>query len=1041
MREKSRPQDVCHRYPQRHKTTEGVEMKYKLLGPVAVLLWVLFIASSLYAQSGTTLRAQVVDELGAVIPGAQARLVAADGKERATVANASGEITFPNVLPGTYNLIVEFKGFQAHIESGLKLPLATSPLQIVMTVAAVNVETEVKAEGAGVSVEPDQNMNAIILDEKFIRDNLPDNEEDMQEFLQALAGGQGNAQIIIDGFSGGRLPPRDAIMQVRINQNPFSAEFSNGGGGPGGGRIEIITRPGNAQWRGSFGFNFRHSALNARDAFATVKPDLDQKHYSFNFSGPLIPKRLDFFLGGDWTPTDSSGFVVATTLNGPFNANVPAHSENRSLFFRSGLSINKRNTLSISYNYRGNETRNSEFAQALRGGFGGGFGAGFAGGGGGGSSSFTLPERASNRENSNHSLSLSETFIINSRMILESRVRLQHEQSARTAATPGVVAIDVLDAFNGGGSTCCPNNSRQDSIEFQEYLTITHKKHTVKIGFQFEYERSRDISAGNFNGTYTFSTLDQYRAVLNGERVNPNDPSSPLVRPTQFQINRGNPLLRYSQYQSSWFVQEDFRMSQALTLSFGLRHEFQQHLDDKLNFSPRFSLAWSPFKDRKTTIRGGGGVFFNRLNVNTYANTLRYDNVTQETIVIANPAFPFDQLDLGAGQVLTQRTSRQVLDPNLVAPYTFNAQASIERQLPRSLVATATYNFSRGIHLFRTRNINAPRPDPTTGLLVRPDPTQGNILETESAGKSIHHGLSFGFQRRFGQRFTFFSNYTLSWTRDDGGFPADNYNLRPEWARSSGDRRHSFNTLVTLNLPKGIRLMPFLQASTGAPFNIRTGLDDNRDTQFNDRPRDAQGNPIRRNSDLPASLYPLLPGLNRLVFVPGKPAVTLSDHLTTYFPNGVRAQGPGFLNLNLGISKTFGFGHRNGQQARNAQGGQPGGDDASRGGDGRGDRGGPGRSGFGGGRGGPGGPGGPGGGRGGFGGGGGGFGGGGFGGGQFGGERESSRFTLQLSANISNILNRVNFGQFGGVLGSPYFGQPSSSGPARNISLNLRFTF
>src|SRR5262249_59002423 len=120
--------------------------------------------------------------------------------------------------------------------------------------------------------EPDQNLSAIILDEKMIMDLLPDNEDDLLEYLQALAGpsaggasgGQGGAQIYIDGFVGGRLPPREAILQIRINQNPFSAEYAH----PGMGRIEIITKPGTEQWHSSVGFNFRNSALDARNAFA-----------------------------------------------------------------------------------------------------------------------------------------------------------------------------------------------------------------------------------------------------------------------------------------------------------------------------------------------------------------------------------------------------------------------------------------------------------------------------------------------------------------------------------------------------------------------------------------------------------------------------------------------------------------------------------------------------------------------------------------------------------------------------------------------------
>ena len=161
----------------------------------------------------------------------------------------------------------------------------------------------------------------------------------------------------------------------------------------------------------------------------------------------------------------------------------------------------------------------------------------------------------------------------------------------------------------------------QNQLDFQDYLTATFKKHTIRGGFQLQYENNSDLSASNFNGTYTFSTLDQYRLAVEGNL----DPSNPLARATQFTINQGNPLVNYSQYESSLFVQDDFRYRPNLTISAGLRYEFQSHLRDKLNLAPRLGIAWSPSKDRKTTIRTGGGIFFNRLNANLYETTLRFD--------------------------------------------------------------------------------------------------------------------------------------------------------------------------------------------------------------------------------------------------------------------------------------------------------------------------------------------------------------------------------------------------------------------------------
>jgi Carboxypeptidase regulatory-like domain len=975
------------------------------------LLGIILLTSTLWGQIGVTLRGQVLDELGAALKGATVAVTTEDGSKRKVATNARGEFTIPNLPARTYILVVEYKGFQTHVEYGVEPASMTAPLKVIMRVATVNESTEVPADGRGVSVEPDQNLTGIVLDEKMIQELLPDNEDEMVEFLQALAGGTGNAQIMIDGFRGGRMPPREAIMQVRINQNLFSPEFSSGGGD---GRIEIITRPGSGEWRGSVSFGLRNSALDARNAFALVKPELDQQRYTLFFGGPLIPKRLDFSANVDWMPTYGSGLVSATTLDGLFTANVPAPSRSGGGSIRSGLSINNKNVLRMNYNYRGSERTNSEFATGGFGGgnFGGGqpFGGGRGGrggggggviiggggiifGGGGGFNSSTggslmLPERASNAESTNHSLSFSETYVINARLVHEARLRFQQEAS-KSVPVMQAVAIDVLDAFQGGGSTNL-SESRTNSIELQDSLTMTFKKHTIKTGFQIEQQNFRDLNLNNFNGTYFFSTLDQYSRAPIGEAA------------AQFTINRAfngrDPSVRFSQYEAAWYVNDDIRLSQSLTISLGLRHEFQQNLADKLNFAPRLSIAWSPFRNRKTVIRGGGGIFFNRLSASTYANALRYVNQTQETIIIYSPVFlnplPADLSMLSPSINVEQDMTREMLDPNLRAPYNISGMLSLEHQLPRALVATLSYNINRGVHLFRTRNINAPLLE--TG--ERPFPAEGNIIATESGGKSIRHELAFGFSRRFSQRFMFFSNYRLAWARDDAAFPANNYDLRSEWARSFSDRRHTFNMLLMTNLPWGLRVTPNFFINSGRPFNITTGLDDNRDSQFSERPAG-----IGRNSDLPASFYPLIPRPDRLVNLAGGSTMTLIDYLNTYFPNGLRAEGPGSFNANIGISKTFGFG------ARNSVGNGPNVGDVRVIGDGPGGQAGGriGRGGFGGRAGGP----------------------------------ESARFTLRFALNVTNIFNHVNFGQYGGVLGSPYLGFPSYASAPRQVNMNLMFGF
>lgn len=727
-------------------------MKCRLASLLLAFCGTLIAASALFAQNAASLRGQVVDELGAIIPGARVTLRAADGKNRNAVANAIGAFSIPDPPPGVYTLTVEFKGFRVYIRDGLQVP-TDAPLKIVLAVAPVNAETEVKADAGGVSVEPDQNLSAIVLDERMIMDLLPDNEDDMSDFLQALAGpaAGGGGQFYIDGFPNGRLPPREAILQIRINQNPFSAEYSR----PGAGRIEIVTKPGNEQWRASLGFGLSNSAFNARRANAISKPDLDQRRYSFTLSGPIIARKMSFFFNGENRTVDSESTINARTLNGPIIANSPSLIANRSLGLRTGYLINQKNTLNVGFNHQ----------QSRRESNGG---------------DFSLPERGVMSDNTNQTLTVSEIFLISPRLIHEIRLRYQHEISDQAARTPGV-AINVPDAFSGGGDPCCPNKSRQDQLDFQDYLTFSYKKHSLRGGFQFEYENNRNLSVSNFNGVYTFSSLDQYRVVVNND---------PLARPTQFTINRGAPFVRYTQARSSWFIQDDIRLSQSLTLSAGLRHEFQINLQDKINFAPRFGVAWSPFRNRKTTIRTGGGVFFDRLAGNLYENTLRYDGVTQQSIVIRNPIFipnftpAMPDPVSGESQVEAQNNITRSLDPKLQAPYTINFMTSVERQFSRGVIVSVTHNYMRGVHLLRTRNINAPLPETN----ARPDPTRGDLHQLESSASSRYNGFSFRLDRRFSRSFSVMTNYTLSYTNNDAdspqSLPANNYDLRGEWARA-----------------------------------------------------------------------------------------------------------------------------------------------------------------------------------------------------------------------------------------------------------------
>jgi hypothetical protein len=611
------------------------------------------------------------------------------------------------------------------------------------------------------------------------------------------------------------------------------------------------------------------------------------------------------------------------------------------------------------------------------------------------------------------------TTIISSRLINEARLQMGYDNRKSSPVTTGV-AINVLDAFNGGGAPNGVSNSHGFDYELQNYLTYTLKKHTLKGGVQVAYTNQYSYSLSNFNGTYTFPSLGVY--CDQAKITNCNTTASARGR-YQFTLSTGNPALKYSQTEYGLFVNDDFRFSPTFTLSLGLRSEFQNNLGDKNNFAPRLGIAWSPFKDRKTTIRLGSGVFYQRLSEGMYSQVLRFNGTTQQNYVIENPNFvptfkPGDDLRLiGNASVQTQASTVRIFDPNLTAPTQYNFNASVERQLPLGLNASVNFIYFRGTHLFRTRNINARRVElltsPTASIeATRPDPTRSEIYQIETSANSEFKSFQVRIDRRMSRRFSFFGNYSFTEAKNNTSSPADNYNLAGEWGRFFGG--HSGSIMGRLSLPKGINLSPMIMFRTGNPYNITLGQDLNRDNDFSDRPAG-----ISRNTDLPASLYAQVVGCRSGRLNPATGACdggqSLADFLRQTYPNGVKAIGPGSVNMNLNLSKTFGFGKRD---SANANAGGTGG-----GGMGGGGRDGGMRGGGGGMRGGGGGFGGPGGMMGG------------------GGGAEGARYSLQLSAQISNVFNHVNFGQYSGTLTSPYFGIPNSAAAGRQFELGMRFSF
>ena len=950
------------------------------------------VGGVLAQQSLGTLRGNVKDELGGVIIGATVTVADAAGVEKTAETDEQGNYSFAGLPPGRYTVRISQSGFAAYENLGVEVQAGRmAPLDIVLTVAIEQEEVTVTAE-APVGTEAESQAGAVVLRGADL-DALPDDPEDLSEALQALAGpGAGSAeegaQIYVDGFTGGRLPPKESIREIRVNRNPFSAEYDR----LGYGRVEIFTKPGTDRYRGQAFFNFNDESLNARSPFAATRAPYQSRRYGGNISGPLSAKRASFFFDFERRETDDNEVVRALVLDAgfnPVNFNQTIVTPDRRTTFspRLDYQLSPTNTLVARYSFEQGASLNS------------------------GVGDFNLPSRAFDTQNTQHTLQLTETAIINQKVINETRFQFERDRRRQEGGTDAPV-VRVLEAFTGGGAQNALSSNEQDRYELQNYTSWTAGGHSLKAGARLRADRLTDVSQQNFAGTFTFTTLEQYRQTLLGVAG---------ARPTQFTISGGNPEASVTYWDFSPFLQDDWRVRPNLTLSAGLRYERQNLINGDLDFAPRVAFAWSPAADprqQKMVIRGGFGIFFQRVNENLYLQAARFNGTNQQQFVVTDPNI-LDRPDFtlaGVTNVPTtaaltafqvRQTIRQ-LAPDIRAPYTMQTAFSVEQQLPHRVTLSVSYIGARTLHVLRSRNVNAPTL--INGLFRRPRPELGNVFQFESSGLFNQHQLVVNVNNRFSRAFTLFGNYVLNFAKSDtdyaGNFPVNQYDLTGEYGNSVQDQRHRVFIGGAINaLPWGLRLNPTLVANSGRPFNITVGRDLNGDTLFTDRPAfatDLSRASVRRTAFGDFDLDPQ-PGF----------AVIPRNY----------GRGPGFFSVNMRLSKTLGFGEV--AAARAGGGGGRGGRGGGGGGRGGGGRGGGGRGGGGGGE--------------------------SFGGG----ENTEHRYNLTLSLNVQNLLNHPSLSAPVGNLNSPFFGQAVSGGGrfgfggggggqnagARRVDLQLRFSF
>ena len=760
----------------------------------------------------------MTDPSGAVVPNATVAIVESGVPTHSTTTNRNGNYEIGNLAAGKYTVTATAKGFATFGQIDVAVPAGqAAQLNIALDINVKEEKVNVEAEGPTLDVNPANNASAIVLRGQDL-EALPDDPDELLADLQALAGpsaGPNGGQLYVDGFTAGELPPKSSIREIRINSNPFSAEYDK----LGYGRIEIFTKPGTDKYHGQFSVVGNSSGLNTRNPFlgnAEQQP-YDSVIYQGNFGGP-ISKKASFFIDTQRRNIDEIAVVNATVLNSeflqtPFQESVPNPHTRTNIGTRFDYQVSTNNTLTARYQFYRDTQQN-------------------AGVGG-----LALPETGYDTNSTEHTVQISDTQILGAKMVNETHFQYLRENSTQNPLSTAP-SIDVFGEFTGGGSSSGTQTDHQDHYELQNYTSISAGKHFVKFGGRLRAVHDINLSSAGFNGSYTFSDLTTYANAQQGLGM-----GTPLQFSVSGTSSGAAASVPVTMVDAGLYVQDDWKVRRNITLSGGLRFETQSDIHDHADWAPRVGFAWGlgggGKSAPKTVLRGGFGLFYDRFTEASILNADRQNGVVQQQVIVSAPTFypavpPVNSLPQTVQSIYQ-------INSGLRAPYIMQTAFSLERQVTKIANLTVTYLNARGVHQFLSLNVNAPLPGtPGSPLSTIPEPDKGPIYQYVSDGVFRQNQLITNFNIRAGAKLSLFGYYSLNYANSDtagvSSFPSDQYEVGADYGRASFDVRNRVFFGGTVGLPRGFRLSPFMIFNSGSPYSVSVGRDLNNDSIFNDRP-------------------------------------------------------------------------------------------------------------------------------------------------------------------------------------------------------------
>ena len=893
-----------------------------------------FPATAVVGQSRATsadLIGIVKDATDSVLPGAIITATSLETNlQRDSTSGPDGRFVIPALPLGTYRVRVELGGFGPHISEPVQLLLGSSALlEIVLRPAGITERVEVTAAPAMDAptvlvsnvVSPQQIAQLPINVRQFISFSLitPGVTPDRMPVQGATAtsGLSFNGQrargnnVTVDGLDNNddvtgsvrATFSQDAVREFQVLTQSFSAEFGRASGGV----VNIVTKSGtNALSATGFGY-FRDDVLNAKEHFEKFDPagrplsqpkaPFGQKQFGGVISGPVRKDRTFFFGTFERLDVQASNFVtiddasVVDVFGQPVGTpaellrragfpvtvgHVPYDIRSNQFLAKVDHHLRNTHTLTLRYNYADGHNGNVETWGGL-----------------------VAESRGAMLANRDQMFSASHTAILSQRLVNELRFQIASRSQQVLGLDP--LCQGVCDRDDEGGPTveiggvAFVGRNRvtpqlRDNVRFQVLDTISYQTgaHFAKAGVDFNVvDHPKSTIPLHFGGRFIFAPLPQIPGLLPAP-VTAIQAFS-LGLPAAYAQGYGNPLTSYTIGDLSAFVQDQWQPRPALTLSAGVRYERQfwpsrtysvpgygsyGFASDSDNIAPRFGAAWAPSGDKRLTIRGAYGLYYNKTisAMTAIADVINGAPDGLRTLVLRFPA------SVAAWSAPGRRLSESAvgsfpsliisIDPDLKTAYAHQISAGADRPFAGGTWLSVNVAYVRGFNDLGAIDYNPIVP--ALGPGRRPEDTDGragtsaSILQYTSYGETWYRALSVSLRKR-SSRSQFLASYVLSRAEDNSSdfqtafIPQNNglgrdrrdpkglplgFDPDDERGRSQQDQPHRFVFSGWIQAWWELQLAGLMTVGSGVPFNILAGTDLNGDGDGGTFPNDrARRNP------------------------------------------------------------------------------------------------------------------------------------------------------------------------------------------------------